>query len=73
LFHNVQFERKPGAPPNLYLLNKSGQRVETFDLSSLNREQCNQLLLQKGFYKRSADEPVPDEYLEGPYRPREDL
>jgi hypothetical protein len=74
LFHNVQFDRKPGAPPNLYLLNKSGQRVETIDLSNLNRDQCNELLLLKGFYKRSSpDEPVPDEYLEGPYRGREEL
>ena len=26
--HNAEFDRKPGAPPNLYLLNKEGQRVE---------------------------------------------
>jgi hypothetical protein len=74
LFHNVQFDRKPGAPPNLYLLNKSNQRVETIDLSPLNREECNQLLLRKGFYKRSVPgEEVPVDYQEGPYRPREEL
>lgn len=74
LFHNVEFERKPGAPPNLYLLNKNDKKVETIDLSPLTREECNQLLLHKGFYKRAHhDEPVPEEFLHGPYKPREEL
>lgn len=74
LFHNVEFDRRPGAPPNLYLLNKNGQKVETIDLSTLKREECNQLLLRKGFYKRAhAGEPVPEDFLHGPYRAREEL
>ena len=48
--------------------------LQTIDLSPLNREECNQLLLRKGFYKRSAPgEEVPVDYQEGPYRPREEL
>ena len=48
--------------------------VQTIDLSAMSREECNQLLLRKGFYKRShADEPVPEDFLHGPYRPREEL
>jgi len=40
----------------------------------MNREECNQLLLRKGFYKRAhAGEPVPEDFLSGPYRPHEDL
>jgi hypothetical protein len=68
------FDRKPGAPPNLHLLNKDGERVETIDLSPLNREQCNQLLVQRGFFRRdNAGDPVPTEFEEGPYGPRDEL
>lgn len=68
------FDRKPGAPPNLYLLNKDGERVETIDLSPLSREDCNQLLLRKGFFRRDkTEDPVPTEFEEGPYIPRDEL
>lgn len=69
LFHNVQFKAIPGAPPEIVLLNRFDQVVERLQLDKLNRDSCNQLLLKKGFYKKSSkDEIVPEEYLSGPYR-----
>ncbi|KAK4314943.1 hypothetical protein Pmani_013811 [Petrolisthes manimaculis] len=74
LFHNVLVKYIGGAVPELLLLNKSDQEVERIGLSNLSREECNQLLLKKGFYKKTTDdEEVPDEYLNGPYKEREEL
>ncbi|KAK0060557.1 selenoprotein M precursor, partial [Biomphalaria pfeifferi] len=40
----------------------------TIDLSPLDETECNDLLLQKGFYKKPHSvAQVPDEYLNGPY------
>lgn len=73
-FHNVEFKNKPGANPDLLLLNSDLEIVERIDLAKLNREECNDLLTQKGFYKKaSPEEEVPAEFQEGPYRPREEL
>lgn len=47
------------------------QRIE---LEHKNREECNQLLTQRGFYKKSeASEEVPEEYRQGPYKLKEEL
>ena len=47
---------------------------QTIDLSPLNREECNQLLIGKGFYRKETPEAeVPEEYREGPYFPKEEL
>lgn len=74
LFHDVEFVRKPGEPPFLHLLNASGQRVETVDLSVLNREQCNQELTKRGFYRKTTvDEQVPEEFKNKEYRSADEL
>jgi len=64
----VEFKNKPGAPPELLLLNKDGQTVEKIDLAPLDQKGCNDLLISKGFFKK-ADESseVPEEYASGPY------
>lgn len=50
------------------------QVVERIPLDKLSREECNQLLLKKGFYRKTTkDEDVPEEYRTGPYREREEL
>lgn len=73
-FHNVRYQPIGGAPPELVLLNKFDKEVERIPLEKLNREECNQLLLKKGFYKKTTkEEEVPEEYLNGPYREREEL
>lgn len=74
LFHNARFKSKPGAPPKLMLLNKAEEAVETIDLEKFNREECNELLLSKGFFKKESEtDQVPDEYKEGPYKPKQEL
>lgn len=74
LFHNAEFKAKPGAPPVAYFLNAVDEAVETVDLSPMTRQECNDLFLKKGFYKKqSRDEVVPDEYLNGPYKAKEEL
>jgi len=68
--------RKPGEPPFLHLLNESGERVETVDLSPLSRDECNEELTKRGFYrKKSQEEPVPEEYQEAPLnqQPKQEL
>lgn len=68
LFHNVEFQAKPGASPELLLLNADDEILETIDLSPLEQKECNELLLRKGFYKKpNSAASVPDEFLNGPY------
>ncbi|KAK2703747.1 hypothetical protein QYM36_017884 [Artemia franciscana] len=63
-----------GASPNLKLLNRLDQVVEMLDLAKLSREDCNKLLIKKGFYRKSdLNEEVPEQHKEGPYFEREDL
>jgi hypothetical protein len=70
LFHNVEFKGKPGANPDLLLLNLDDKVMERIDLSKYDREGCNQLLKDKGFHKKaSEDDTVPEEKLQGPYFP----
>ncbi|KAL5017603.1 hypothetical protein ScPMuIL_007192 [Solemya velum] len=72
--HAVTFKGVPGADPELLLLNKDDKVVERFSLLKKNRDECNELLLQSGFYKKSSqDEVVPEEFANGPYFKREEL
>lgn len=48
-YENVVFKSIPGAPPELVLLDENDVEAERIKLASLNREQCNKLLLEKGF------------------------
>lgn len=75
LFHNVEFKAKPGANPDLLMLNAEGLIVERIDLSPFTQVECNELLQKKGFYKKNyKDEEVPEQYAEGPYsEQREEL
>ena len=66
--HNVIFKTIPGAAPFLLILNEFDQVLEKLDLSELSREECNNLLLDRGFYKKSTEnEDVPEKYRQGPY------
>lgn len=74
LFHNAEYKVVGGADPELLLLNAEDQEVERIDLTKYNREECNNLLKKKGFYKRESQvEDVPEEYLQGPYVPKDEL
>lgn len=72
--HNAKFQHIGGAPPELLLLNKYDQELERIDLKKLSQEEINDLMLKKGFYKKSSrEEEVPEEYREGPYSEKEEL
>jgi hypothetical protein len=74
LFHNVEFKKKPGANPDLLLLNSNDEIVRRIDLTKYDREGCNQLLMGMGFYKKaSMEENVPEKYRSGPYEPKQEL
>jgi len=73
LFHNVEFKNKPGASPELHLLDMDGQLVEAIDLAPLDQKGCNDLLIKKGFFKKEhMATKIPKEYKKGPYVPIED-
>lgn len=66
--HNVVFKTIPGAPPDLLLLNEYDETLEKFDISGWSREECNQFLLKKGFFKKTTQmEEVPEPHKSGPY------
>lgn len=74
LFHNVEFKKVGGAPPELILYGKEDNEIERINLEHKNREECNGLLQRRGFYKKSeASEEVPEEFKEGPYIKKEEL
>lgn len=74
LYHNVEFKSKPGAKPDLLFLNSVDEVVERIDLSELKRDACNQLLTNRGFYKKAKqDDEVPEEFRSGPYEPKVEL
>lgn len=74
LFHNVEFKSKPGADPILIFFNGEDEEVERVQLAALKRDECNQLLLNKGFYKKTSEEgEVPVEFKSGPYMPKTEL
>ncbi|MPC16477.1 Selenoprotein M [Portunus trituberculatus] len=73
-YHNTKFQHIGGAPPELLLLNKDDEVLERIDLKKLSQDEINQLMIKKGFYKKSSkEEDVPEEYREGPYVEKEEL
>ncbi|XP_030034603.1 selenoprotein M-like [Manduca sexta] len=43
-----------GAPPELVLLGDGDRELERLPLSQLNREECNELLQERGFTKKPS-------------------
>ncbi|KYM93552.1 PREDICTED: selenoprotein M-like [Cyphomyrmex costatus] len=54
-YDNVEFKHIPGAIPELVLFNSHEEEVERLVLSKLTREECNELLVSKGFTKKFKD------------------
>ncbi|KAM0730319.1 Selenoprotein M [Formica fusca] len=54
-YNNVEFRHIQGAIPELVLFNEHEEEVERLVLSRLTREECNELLISKGFSKKSKD------------------
>ena len=55
-----------------YLYNATNK--QKFNLEGLTRQQCNDILLKQGFFKReSITDEVPIEYRDGPYVSKDEL
>ncbi|XP_011883179.1 PREDICTED: selenoprotein M-like [Vollenhovia emeryi] len=54
-YDNVEFKHIQGAIPELVLFNEQEEEVERLVLSKLTREECNELLLSKGFKRKLKD------------------
>lgn len=52
-YDNVEFKKIHGAIPELLFLNSADEEVDRIKLSSLNRNECNELLKEKGFVKKN--------------------
>ncbi|CAH1403287.1 unnamed protein product [Nezara viridula] len=51
-YDNIDFKAIHGAPPELVLYSEDMKEKERISLKDLSREQCNDLLKQKGFTKK---------------------
>ncbi|XP_076232548.1 selenoprotein M-like [Calliopsis andreniformis] len=57
-YNNVEFKHIQGAVPELVLFNQNDEEVERLTLSRLTREECNDLLVSKGFTKKVAKDEI---------------
>uniref|UniRef100_A0A023G0I3 Putative salivary selenoprotein m n=1 Tax=Amblyomma triste TaxID=251400 RepID=A0A023G0I3_AMBTT len=53
--HNAEFKRLPGHPPVILFLNANGEVVENLNMEKMTREQCNQMMLERGFRKKEKE------------------
>uniref|UniRef100_A0A2A4IY63 Selenoprotein M n=1 Tax=Heliothis virescens TaxID=7102 RepID=A0A2A4IY63_HELVI len=47
-----------GAPPELVLLGKDDRELERLPLSQLSRQECNELVQERGFVKKNNDKEL---------------
>ncbi|KOC70897.1 Selenoprotein M [Habropoda laboriosa] len=57
-YNNVEFKHIQGAVPKLLLFNENEEEVERIPLSSLTREECNNLLISKSFTKKTGKDEM---------------
>ncbi|XP_043504009.1 selenoprotein M-like [Polistes fuscatus] len=57
-YNNVEFKHIQGANPELVLYDENEEEMERLNLSSLTRQECNDLLVSKGFTRST---PQKDE------------
>ncbi|OXU22851.1 hypothetical protein TSAR_004596 [Trichomalopsis sarcophagae] len=58
LYDNAEFKHIQGAPPELVLYDHAEKEIERFQIGLLTREECNELMYEKGFKK---SKPIKDE------------
>ncbi|OAD62762.1 Selenoprotein M [Eufriesea mexicana] len=57
-YNNIEFVHIQNAVPELLLFNENKEEVERLPLSSLTREECNNLLISKGFTKKTEKDEI---------------
>ncbi|CAH2086958.1 unnamed protein product [Euphydryas editha] len=55
-YDRVEVKFITGAPPEVILLDSADQELERIALSNLNREECNKVLADNGFAKKTKNE-----------------
>lgn len=60
-FHNTEFKVIAGAVPEILFLNAKGEEVERHSLEKRSRDECNQLLIERGFRKKEEEEEEEEE------------
>lgn len=55
-YENVDFKRIPGASPELVLTGDNDEELERISLAPFNREECNNILKEKGFEMTDDDD-----------------
>ncbi|XP_001600851.1 selenoprotein M-like [Nasonia vitripennis] len=58
LYDNAEFKHIQGAPPELVLYDHAEKEIERLQIGLLTREECNELMYEKGFKK---SKPIKDE------------
>lgn len=53
-YENVEVQFIGGRSPELYFFDKDDNKIETIDLTPLSRDDAEQLLIDRGFQKKSA-------------------
>ncbi|CAG9831903.1 unnamed protein product [Diabrotica balteata] len=57
-YENVEWKKISGAPPELVFLDDQGEEVERVPLKTLNRDECNNVLLSRGFVKKTEEKEL---------------
>ncbi|XP_043253943.1 selenoprotein M-like isoform X1 [Colletes gigas] len=57
-YNKVEFKHIRGAEPELVLFDRHNEEVERLPLSRLTREECNNLLITKGFTKKAIKDEM---------------
>lgn len=60
-YPNAEFKLIPGAVPEILFLNAAGEEVERLSIEKRSREECNQLLVERGFVRKEKE---PEEDVE---------
>ncbi|XP_058806236.1 selenoprotein M-like [Phymastichus coffea] len=53
-YENVEYKHIQGEPPELVLYDRYDEEVERLKLAKLTRDECNELLVSKGFKRSSS-------------------
>lgn len=57
-YERVEVNFISGAPPELVLLGENDRELERLPLSQLTRQQCNELVQERGFTKKNKDKEL---------------
>lgn len=57
-YNDLEVKFISGAPPELVLLGENDNELERLPLSQLTRQECNDLVQERGFTKKNKDKEL---------------